>query len=120
MTVSVVKTTKGKTFGGFTARSWDSSSGYKQDPQAFLFSLDLQAIYPITDHTKSINCSSGYGPIFGAGHDLKLYNAFNSNSNYANPPSSYNQPKTASGYSVMNDGECNFTCVEVEVYLISV
>ena len=74
MTLTVVKTTKGRIFGGFTAQSWESSEKgtYKKDPKAFLFSLDLQAIYPVREDTASIKCESRYGPVFGSGYDLCL------------------------------------------------
>ena len=54
---------------------WDSTSGWKTDPskQAFLFSLDSQTVYPLTDPQYTSWCRNDYGPYFGnqnlsAGH----------------------------------------------------
>ena len=38
--LSLIKTTAGHTFGGYTTISWDTSSSYKNDTQSFLFSVD--------------------------------------------------------------------------------
>ena len=39
-TLSLIKTTAGHTFGGYTTISWDTSEAYKNDTQSFLFSVD--------------------------------------------------------------------------------
>jgi hypothetical protein len=39
-TISIIKTTRGKIFGGFTTANWDQSNSYKLDPYAFIFSVD--------------------------------------------------------------------------------
>ena len=66
-TVTLVKTNKGKIFGGFTTASWDKSSGYKSDTESFVFSVDLSAKYPVDKNQtqKAICCHSSYGPNFG-------------------------------------------------------
>lgn len=38
-TVTLVRSSNGNVFGGFTTQKWDSHSGYKEDKFAFLFSL---------------------------------------------------------------------------------
>ena len=38
-TLTVIKTTNGFIFGGYTAVAWDSTSRHKIDPNAFIFSL---------------------------------------------------------------------------------
>jgi hypothetical protein len=38
-TLTIIKSTNGNIFGGFTEKAWDSSSGYVIDPKAFVFSL---------------------------------------------------------------------------------
>ena len=40
-TITIIKTTFNRIFGGFTAANWESSGGFKNDPSAFLFSVDL-------------------------------------------------------------------------------
>ena len=77
-TLSLIKTTAGHTFGGYTTISWDSSGNYKNDTQSFLFSVDKQIKYPIiNNYGNAIYCYSSYGPTFGGGHDLHV--ADNSN-----------------------------------------
>jgi hypothetical protein len=44
----VIKTTKGKVFGAFTTENWDHQQGaWKQDGDAFIFSMDLEKMWPI-------------------------------------------------------------------------
>ncbi len=68
-------------FGGFNSIPWDNSSGFKSDPNAFLFSLTNKDNKPCKMrqiHTlKSINCKSAYGPIFGGGSDFYIGNSAN-------------------------------------------
>ena len=40
-TITIIKTRKGKIFGGFASVSWDTSDSGKVDNDAFLFSVDL-------------------------------------------------------------------------------
>jgi hypothetical protein len=126
-TITLILTTKGFIFGGFTPVAWDSNSGYKTDnsqksflftiknprnsePRKFAFSIPSNAIY----------CRSDYGPTFGGNHDIHVANDSNSNN------SSY----TRLGHSYVNDtgidrdqvftGEHNFTVQEIEVFSINV
>jgi hypothetical protein len=46
-TITIVKTTKNKIFGGFTTIPWEKSGGYKSDTSAFTFSVDLCSKYPV-------------------------------------------------------------------------
>lgn len=40
-TITFIKTTNGKKIGGFTMIPWTNAGGaYKEDPEAFIFSLD--------------------------------------------------------------------------------
>ena len=70
-TLTVIKTTIGCIFGGYTSVSWDSKSRHKTDPNAFIFSLvnatqqpQFMPIKPtMTD--RAVYCFSSHGPIFG-------------------------------------------------------
>ena len=66
-TVTLVKTSKGNIFGGFTNASWDKASGFKSDSEAFVFSVDTGAKYPVDKNQaqKAICCSKSRGPYFG-------------------------------------------------------
>ena len=38
-TVTIIRSTNRNVFGGFTTQAWDSSNSYKNDDNAFIFSL---------------------------------------------------------------------------------
>ena len=106
-------------FGGFTTIGWDSSSGFKSDPNAFLFSLTNKDNQPCKmkqiDTNQSIYCHSGYGPIFGAND---LYICDNSNTtagSYSDLGHSYQHPQPSQGYSYLA-GSHPFQLSEIEVY----
>jgi hypothetical protein len=46
-TITIIKTRKGKIFGGFASVSWDTSDTEKADNNAFLFSVDLAMKNPV-------------------------------------------------------------------------
>ena len=53
---------------------WSSSTSgeWKDDPNAFLFSLDKHKIYPYKSNGKAIYNYKEYGPFFGNGTDLYI------------------------------------------------
>ena len=71
-TLVLIKSAGNRRFGGFTSAQWSSpSSGqYKDDPNAFLFSLDKQKIYSYKKDGKAIYNYKDYGPTFGSGHTI--------------------------------------------------
>ena len=69
-TLTLVKSLGNKRFGGFTSNSWDSIGQYKDDQNAFIFSIDKQKIYPYKTKGFAIYCNKDFGPIFGAGFDI--------------------------------------------------
>ena len=72
-TLVLIKSAGNRRFGGFTSAQWSSSSGeWKDDPNAFLFSLDKQKIYSYKKDGKAIYNYKDYGPIFGGGHTIKI------------------------------------------------
>ena len=65
-TVVLIETTKGRRFGGYTSLSWDSSSGWKNDLESFLFSLDNNKKYEVIPNaTYKVYSNKDYGPWFG-------------------------------------------------------
>lgn len=117
-TITIFKTTKGLVFGGYTLESWSQTGGMKRDPQAFLFSVDLQAIYPVTVAEKAIFCGEqdACGPTFG--EDVRTCADMSTNANSMSN-ANYNHPKTASGTPLILGGEASFACAEVEVYVLT-
>lgn len=72
-TITLIETTKGKRFGGYTSLDWDSSSEWKNDLEAFLFSLDNDKKYDvIPDASYKVYSNGGYGPWFGANGNIGL------------------------------------------------
>ena len=95
--------------------AWDQSNNYKNDNEAFLFSIDKNKKYSVKTATHAIYCGVGYGPTFGSGHDIHITtNSNTNNGNYCNAPNVYNIPN---GFSDLS-GQYNFTCNEIEVYSI--
>ena len=66
-TLVLIKSAGNRRFGGFTTAQWSShSSGEnKDDPNAFLFSLDKQKIYSYKNNGKAIYNYKDSGPCFG-------------------------------------------------------
>ena len=72
-TLVLIKSAGNRRFGGFTSAQWSSSSGeWKDDPNAFLFSLDKQKIYSYKKNGKAIYNDKDYGPCFGNGRDIGI------------------------------------------------
>ena len=73
-TLVLIKSAGNRRFGGFTSVQWSSpsSSEWKDDPNAFLFSLDKNKIYPYKKDGKAIYNYKGCGPYFGNGTDLYI------------------------------------------------
>ena len=72
-TLTIIETTKGRRFGGYTSVCWDSSSGSKDDKEAFLFSLDNDKKYDVIQSKNvKVYSGSGYGPWFGNNGNIGL------------------------------------------------
>ena len=73
-TLVLIKSAGNRRFGGFTSTQWSSSSSgeFKDDPNAFLFSLDKQKIYSYKKDGKAIYNCKDYGPSFGNGCDIRI------------------------------------------------
>ena len=95
-TLTVSKTTKGNIFGGFTSLAWDSTIGWKQDKDAFIFSLvncnSTPMLIPVRpDDRYTVCCHPAHGPIFGGGNDIHIEkNSDSSSLSFSNLGCSYN------------------------------
>ena len=66
--LTLIKTTNNKIFGGFTPLNLKKNAGKIHDDsnQTFIFSLNLMKKYDMLDKNQyAISCSSNYGPYFG-------------------------------------------------------
>ena len=124
-TLTIIKVKdKPHIFGGYTEATWEGEE-YKEDPNAFIFSLVNDDNEPIKmklyKNTKnSIWCHPLFGPTFGAGHDFYISTDSNTNTtSYSNLGNSYHHP---SYHYNTNEIRCflaesyNFSTSEIEVY----
>ena len=72
-TLTIVKTTKNKIFGGFTPLNWNNKWGGIKDEfnQTFIFSLNLMKKYDMIDRIKDAIYCDNHDPHFGPA-DFKL------------------------------------------------
>ena len=113
-------------FGGFSSVTWDSTSLYKPDANAFLFSLtnkDNQACKMKIDpdqHQNAIYCDAEYGPTFDNGHAIYISSNANTNTySNSNLGYTYKHPQYEHGTSEAQTflaGSSNFLLSEIEVY----
>ena len=66
-TLTIIKSAGNWRFGGFASETWESTTSYiyKDDKNAFLFSLDKQKIYSYKGGGKALECCKDWGPTFG-------------------------------------------------------
>jgi len=128
-TITVIKSSNGYIFGGYTPISWGSNNNYQYDNKSFLFSFKntngSQAVKmenngPHHANQYSIYNGSNYGPTFGGGHDIYICSGSNStNSSYSNLGHSYSLTGfTYSSTQIQSylAGSYNFTTSDIEVF----
>lgn len=123
-TLTIVKSTKGYIFGGFTSANWyqvGDNGHYKVDPKAFIFSLKNKENLPIKidvlNAQKAIVCNNNWGPVFG--NDLHIANNSDSNNNSQSDIShSYRSTKIKGDTSSFLAGSNKFQVLDVEVYKV--
>ena len=104
-----ILTKTGKKFGAYTLSGYDTSSEWKKDEKAFIFSIDLKKKYPFNNTDNySLYCNASYGIYFG-----------NSTFNIQN----LTDGSLNSGYSYsivyeLNGGETKFKVDDIEIYRI--
>jgi hypothetical protein len=107
----LVKSGKGKRFGGFTSCDWEGNSIDKKDDNAFIFSLDKMTIYDIIPGEDAIGCYPKFGPVF-SGCQIRIFDeAFKKGGTTFEKGLNY---KTLEDYELT--GEQKFEVKEIEVY----
>ena len=138
-TLTIVKSTNGNIFGGYTTISWESNDydadyGYKYNNSAFIFSLvnkeNIPLIFEHTDEFENIKAvargsvwsSFRQGPIFGYGHDLSICDRSNierySNSRLGNTYTHPEYPKDTERANSILAGSEFFLVDDIEVFQI--
>ena len=92
----IIRTEFGRTIGGYTHYPWTSarSGEWVKDSgrRAFLFSLDMREKFVPQGDDHLIWRGREFGPLFGNGCDIRIYDGCNRNSNsYASFPKTYNR-----------------------------
>ena len=125
-TLSIIKTTKGMRFGGYTEQYWNGGSNgcSKKDDKniCFCFSLDLFKIYNFNDNSNfSIYCYYDNGPSFYNINETDIFYICNNNGSligYTNYQTKHNSfGKFDYDYEI-NNGQQKFSVVELEVFQI--
>ena len=117
--LALVKTKKGKRFGGFTTAPYQSSNSFKgkKDDQAFIFSIDKKKTYEVDKGANAICCYKNYGPVFYGYEYCNIYLIGNFLSVEGNVAKKGDRFKTTEDYE-LNGGDKKFLAVEVEVYQV--
>ena len=111
-TIVLVETLNGKRFGGFTSCSWAGNCEDKNDPDAFIFSLDKMKTYENIPGDEAIGCYPKFGPIF-LGCQIKIFdNAFTKGGTTFEKELNFN---TKEDYE-LTGGDRVFQIKEIEVY----
>jgi hypothetical protein len=124
-TITLIKTTKGFIFGGFTRLGWDSSNSDKTDDhhESFLFTIRngrniSSRKFALSNPLSAIMCHASYVPIFGAGRDIVVSDNSNTNpSSWSNLGIGYVNDTGINGREVFT-GEYKFRVKEIEVFTI--
>jgi len=125
-TVTIVKTTNGNIFGGYTDLPWTSREIDSIDNNAFIFSLVNEKNQPFISMSKNnvraIFCDSRYGPVFGnlINNDIMI----SSDSNIDDEScsilgGSYERTGISHDDEFILAGSQNFQTVEIEVFRIN-
>ena len=112
--LSIVKTKKGKIFGGFTTQNWKEIKGqdyHKYDENAFVFSINNKKIYNIKDKNRAIYCRNDLALFFSSTSDIYIYdNCFQQRGGTAQSAYDYK------GETYALNGESRFDLDDYEVY----
>ena len=112
-TLTLIKTDKGRRFGGFTTQTWEGQNVNKKDDFAFVFSFDNMRIYKVNSGEDAIGCYKVNGPDF-CGWQIVIQD------NFLSQKSCYTCDKelgyrTSEDYE-LNGGEKYFGVSELEVF----
>lgn len=122
-TLTIIRNTEGKTFGGFTSIPWQSSANdaVAKDTTAFIYSLSNSGKCAQQGNDNSAISNAGYGPIFGYqegyGYDICVMNECNTATNQFIGNFTYALPQGSSEDTFLCGGS-DYTVQEIEVYAV--
>ena len=123
-TLTIVQSTNGNIFGGFTNAMWNSTGLYVNDKNAIIFSLVNKENRPLIFEHSSIDENSivpnkNFGPVFGSGNDFIIYDNSNTNTkSFSSIGTTYTHPDYPYGSEKARTilaGSYNFQVLEIEV-----
>jgi len=113
----------GYLFGGYFAGNW-SGSGYSTE-KSWLYSLKNATGKTIklnpSNTTNNAYRNNSYGPTWGGGHDLRIHNSMQGNSNSCNPNTYKSVDSNFHSATVNNSllaGSGSFSINEIEVFAV--
>jgi hypothetical protein len=123
-TLTIIKSTNGNIFGGFTEKAWYSTGQWYSDPKAFIFSLVNKENKPFkiicTSGEDAIHGGSAHGPVFGRGNDIYISSDSNANrTSFSYFGASYKHPDYPEDTEKANSilaGSYHFQTLEIEVF----
>lgn len=126
-TITIIKSTIGRIFGGYTTLDWLSppTSMYDaylgNDPDAFIFSIDNKTKLTCNYQERVICCNINYGPTFGDGFDIHVKDNLTCQSS-STIGYSYGKNEKITSYTHLtgNTASAQFTPEEVEVYSVAI
>ena len=124
-TMTLHKNDKGNIFGGYSCISWKNSGDYQKGADCFLFSLDNihntePCKFPIKSENEGVYHNISYGPSFGNGCDITIYDDFKNKKSYSDFPCRYKDilGKGRSIFTGDNNSNNNMKIEEIEVFKI--
>jgi len=126
-TLTVIKNTNGFIFGGYTSIPWTSVGyNFKEDNTAFLFSFKNSTETPlklkVNMPASAVYHGPTYGPSFGSGRDLCVYDLSNTSRFTYMTLHSYEYPDGKSGNEggnfIVGGSDNHFQTVEIEVFQV--
>lgn len=112
-TLVLIRTDKGRRFGGFAYEKWEGEDISKVDNRAFIFSLDKKKVFNIKRNEEAIGCYKVNGPDF-CGWQIVVQDNFLSNKQCYTGEKDMNF-ETEEDYEI-NGGEKYFGISELEVF----
>jgi hypothetical protein len=114
-TISIIESTDGQIFGGYTSKSWDiNSKSDISDPDSFLFNINIKKKYCVSNN-KGLYKTSGFICDFGGNnfHELWLDSNYFSKSGWCDNGNGYN----FKNYE-LSGGKNEYKVKECEVYKV--
>ena len=115
----LIETVDGYRFGGYTIHDFmEDENTYKEDEEAFIFSLDTRKKYMINKPTEAVGDFDNNFPIFGDDDIHLMKGCLSQNNSYAEFPKSYKEDINAPCCYPLTGGKKTFQVKEIEVLIV--